>query len=80
MELLDSGGEEQAKITLRWEEVVGHPFLSGWIHSGFHFLPVYWDKFWPLVHMALEVANQKSDGSRICFPTHLHLKSLGSHF
>ena len=32
MELLDSGGEEQAKITLRWEEVVGHPFLSGWIH------------------------------------------------
>lgn len=30
--------------------------------------------------MALEVANQKADGSRICFPTHLHKMSLGSHF
>lgn len=57
-----------------------HPFLFGWIHSGFHFSPVYWDNFWSLAHMALEVANQKLDGSRICFPTHLHMKSLGSRF
>lgn len=27
--------------------------------------------FWLLARMALEVANQKLDGSRICFPTHL---------
>lgn len=31
-ELSGSAGEEQAKITLGWEEVVGHPFLFGWIH------------------------------------------------
>lgn len=31
-ELLGLGGEEQAKITLGWEEVVGHLFLFGWIH------------------------------------------------
>lgn len=30
--------------------------------------------------MALEVANQKSDGSRICSPIHLQQMSLGSHF
>lgn len=40
-------------------------------YSGFHFWPVCWDTSWLLVHMALEVANQKADGSRICFPTHL---------
>lgn len=79
-ERLGLGGEKQARITSGWEEGVGHPFLFGWIHSGFHFLPIYWDKSWLLVHMALEVANQKWDGSRICFPTHLHMKSLGSHF
>jgi hypothetical protein len=28
--------------------------------------------------MALEVANQKSDGSRICFPTHLREKQTVS--
>lgn len=77
---LGSAGEEQAKITLGWEGGVELPFLFGWTHSGFRFLPVYWDNFWPLVHMALEVANPKWDGSRICFPTHLLLKSLGSHF
>lgn len=30
--------------------------------------------------MALEVANQKLDGRRICFPTHLRKMNLGSHF
>lgn len=29
---LGLGGEEQARITLGWEEGVGHPFLFGWIH------------------------------------------------
>lgn len=59
---------------------MGHPFLFGWIHSGFQFLPIYWDKSWLLAHIALEVANQKSGGRRICFPTHLHKMSLESHF
>lgn len=77
---LSSAGEEQAKITWGWEVGAGHPFLFGWIHSGFQFLPIYWDNSWLLVHMALEVASQKSGGSRICFPTHLHTKSPGSHF
>lgn len=71
---------EQAEITSGWEEGVGRPFLFGWIHSGFHFWPVCWDMSWLLVHMALEVANQKSDGSRICSPIHLQQMSLGSHF
>lgn len=59
---------------------MGRPFLFGWIHSGFHFWPVCWDTSWLLAHMVLEVANQKPGGSRICFPTHLHRMSLGSHF
>lgn len=75
-----NGGEEQAKITWGWGEEAGHPFLFGWIHSGFRFLPIYWDNSWSMAHMALAVANQKSGGSRICFPTHLHMKSLESHF
>lgn len=78
-QLRSLGREEQAEITSGWEEGVGRPFLFGWIHSGFHFWPVCWGTSWSLVHMALEVANQKPDGSRICFPTHLHKMSLGSH-
>lgn len=57
-----------------------HLFPSCWSHFGFHFLPLYWGNSWSLVHMALEVANQTADGSRICFPTHLHMINLGSHF
>lgn len=53
-------------------------FPSCWSHSGFHFSPFYWGNFWSLVHMALEVANQIVDGSKICFPTHLHMISLES--
>lgn len=59
---------------------MGLPFLFCWIHFGFHFWPVCWDTSWLLVRMALEVADRKSDGSRICSPTHLHKMSLGSHF
>lgn len=77
---LGPGWRRAAKITLGWEEVVGHPVLFGWSHYGSRFLPVYWGNFWLLVHMALEVANQKLGGRRICFPTHLHMKNLGSHF
>lgn len=78
-QLWSLGRTEQAEITSGWEEGVGRPFLFCWIHFGFRFWPVCWDTSWLSVRMALEAASQKSDGSRICFPTHLHTMSLGSH-
>lgn len=48
-------------------------------YSGFHFWPVCWGTSWSLVHMALEVANQKPDGSRICFPTRLGRNKQPQH-